>query len=51
VHWIDLLLLCEEAMLIVVVLRLAWRRRGARTFSIEQQSNRDEHLGGINRAA
>lgn len=50
-HWIDLLLLCEEAMLLVVVLRLAWPRRGAHTFSVEQQSNRDEHLGGVDRAA
>ena len=51
VHWIDLLLLFEEAMLMLVVLQLAWPRRRAQIFSVEQQSRRDKARGGVDGAA
>ena len=51
VHLIDLLLLFEEGMLILVLLRLAWPSRGARLFSVEQQSGRDKDVDQGDRAA
>jgi len=51
VHWIDLLLLFEEGMLIVVVLRLAWPQTRAQIFSLEQHSVRDKDQQQGHRAA
>jgi hypothetical protein len=47
VHWIDLLLLFEEALLIVVVLRLAWPQVRPQMFSVGQQPvrDKDQHQG------
>jgi len=51
VHWIDLLLLFEGAMLIVVLLRLAWPRRRAYTLFVGKQSSANNDVDQIDRAA